>query len=239
MYSMSFCFWCPSSALSTRSTRLASAIHARFPAPFIRVYSMRTRLKTSTSAIECKKVRVNNLLYSNRKINALLNIVQWVTMYIMQCKLPLERRQRFMTRATEYSSVKSVSSSLFTRAPTSQLIKPPAMRADCTERLRRKSEGTYMYMYPYVWMYIPSRIPIRIAKAMRERQKRTWGWASAVWRGCARVWERRPDRCAASSPARPLCLSSLSDVAMSRCLIKDYIHLHVVNCSTQWILNIL
>ena len=141
------------------------------------------------------------------------SIRYWI-LYIMQCKLLLERRQRFMRRAIEYSSVKSVSSLWFSRAPTSQLIIPPAMRADCTERLRRKSAGTCMYMYPYVWMYIPSRIPIRIAKAMRERQKRTWGWASAVWRGCARVWARRPDRCAASSPARPLCLSSLNDVAV-------------------------
>ena len=92
-------------------------------------------------------------------------------MYIMQCKLPLERRQRFMTRATEYSSVKSVSSSLFSQAQTSQLIIPPAMRADYIEHLRRKSAGTCMYMYPYVWMYIRSRIPIRIAKAMQKSKR--------------------------------------------------------------------
>ena len=65
-------------------------------------------------------------------------------LYIMQCKLPLDRRQMFMRRATEYSSVKSVSSSWFSRAPTSQLIIPPAMRADCTERLQEVSGHMYV-----------------------------------------------------------------------------------------------
>ena len=69
-------------------------------------------------------------------------LMRYRILYIMQSKLPLERKERFMTRATDYSSVISVSSLWFSEASTSQLIVPPAMKANCTERQRRKSAGT-------------------------------------------------------------------------------------------------
>ena len=210
------CRWFTSRAPASgaRAARLASAI-------------LRTRALSCNIHTSIQYEYTTNDEYECRKINALLNTVQCVhnsmqitfraeTEVHSESHRVLERKILVLRGSRERQPASwSYHQQWEPTAPNACSKSQRAHACTCTRMFE------CMFQVEFQWE----------SRKLYEKGKSAPEAELLLWRGFARMWARRPDRCAASTPAVLVDRGSL-------CLIKDYIHVHVVNCNTPCIFNI-